>query len=396
MSPVVRNTIVTVSCIMISFLLSSCWDRKEINELAIINMIGIDKKKNQLELYYQSINPAGISAKQGGGDSAPVYTYKVTGSSTHASYGYEVSDILPRQLFPDHYRTLVLSENYARNGISILINSYEQQISRRANVEIVVTDSPMNQIMNTFTPLEKIPGKAISSIIEIQSKGSARAIKNSRFKDLIENVESTKATVVNFIRMNKENADNTTKNLEMMDAYARSFILDGGAVFLHDKMIGKISINDIKWFHFLTGNIEFFLQHLTVNGHPVEVEVGKSKVKKSFVISGGIPVLTFQITSDLRIRSDNIPKKTELEKVKQIENAFNKAAEKEALKFIKSATSKGWDLLGLNDRISYQKQKAWKIALQRDPDLWKKTRFVINVESVLSTPGTLFSPYTWK
>lgn len=393
-----RNVMITAISMGCPFLLSGCWDQKEINQLAIINMLGIDMTKDKagVELYYQSINPSGLAVKQGGGGISPVYTYKVAGSSTHASFGYEVSDILPRKLFPDHYQVLVVSDKYAREGLSVLLNSYELQISRRANVELVVTDSSMYKVMNTYIPFEKMPGKSLSSIIDTQSKGSSRAIKNSRFKDLIENIESSKATIVNFIRINDVNSDNTTKNFEKIDAYQRSFVLDGGAVFLHDKMIGKIPINEIKWNYFLNGNVESFLQSLTVGGHSVEVEVGKSKVKKSLSISKGIPILSFHITSDLRLRSDNISEETGIDKLHQIETTFNKAAEKEAGEFIEGATRKGWDLLGIKDRISYQEKKEWKLAMQDDTELWKKTRFVIHVKSVLSTGGTLLSPYIWS
>ncbi|WP_188175695.1 Ger(x)C family spore germination protein [Paenibacillus sedimenti] len=375
--------------------LSGCWDQREINQLAIINMLGVNKIPGQptLELYYQSINPSGVAAKQGGGPSSPVYTYKVTGSSAHASFTYEVSDILPRQLFPDHYQAIIISETFARYGISRLLNSYELQSNRRANVELVVTDSPMNKVMNTYIPFEKIPGKSLTSIINIQSKTSARAVKNSRFKDLIEKVDSSKATVVNFIRLNANKSDNTTKNLEKIDAYQRSFVLNGGAVFLRDRMVGKISINDITWYSYLTENAESFLQHLTIDRFPMEVEVGKSKVKKKLIISDGIPIYTFQITSDLRLRSDNTAEEMRTDKVNRIESAFNAIAEKEAGDFIKRATEKGWDLLGIHDQIAYQRSKEWKTALDKDSELWKKTRFVIHVKAVMSTGGTLMRPY---
>ncbi len=42
---------------------SACWDMKEINQLAIVNVVGADKdsKTGEVTAYYQVINPTGIS-----------------------------------------------------------------------------------------------------------------------------------------------------------------------------------------------------------------------------------------------------------------------------------------------------------------------------------------------
>ncbi|WP_219836590.1 Ger(x)C family spore germination protein [Paenibacillus sp. R14(2021)] len=393
----VRTGTAIAVCLGILIGLSGCWDQKEMNQLAIINMLGIDKHPDDptLEYYYQTINPSGFGSKQGGGTISPVYTYKVVGKVPHASSTYEVSDILPRQVFPEHLQAIVLSETFARNPkrMTVLLNSYELQMNRRANVDLVITNSPMSSVMNTYVPFEKIPGKSLTQIIDIQAKGSARAVQRSRFKDLIEHTASTKATVINAIRVYDPKTDRTTKNLEKIDAYRQSFVLDGGAVFVKDRMVGKMSINDIKWYAFLTGNADAFLQPLAPEGYSIEVEAGHVKVKKSFKLANGAPALDFHITAELRMRSNNLPRQMGKDTLHLIEKAFNETAEKEAVAFINMAAAKRWDVLGLQDQIAYKRAAAWKKALAKDPALWTKTRYEVKVQSNLVTGGMLTKPY---
>ncbi|MED3861593.1 Ger(x)C family spore germination protein, partial [Priestia megaterium] len=60
-------------------LLSSCWSKKELTDLAIVSAVGIDKTKDGYHLTFQIINPGnvagGIQGGGGGSLSPPITIY---------------------------------------------------------------------------------------------------------------------------------------------------------------------------------------------------------------------------------------------------------------------------------------------------------------------------------
>jgi spore germination protein KC len=72
-------------CLLILLVLSSltgCWNRRELNELAIAVAIGIDKSNGEYKVSTQIVNPGEMSSKQSsGGGSAPIVTHHTSGKT---------------------------------------------------------------------------------------------------------------------------------------------------------------------------------------------------------------------------------------------------------------------------------------------------------------------------
>ena len=87
----------------------------------------------------------------------------------------------------------------------------------------------------TYTALEKLPGRFLRSLVEIQSKSFGNLSKYSRVKDLVENMESTTLTVLPRLSISGSKPLSTTDRYEQINANQGSLILSGGAVFKHDQ-----------------------------------------------------------------------------------------------------------------------------------------------------------------
>src|SRR3954469_19448152 len=66
-----------------SLLLTGCWSQKELTDLALVSAMGIDlDEKGKYVVTFQIVNPESVAAgKQGGGQSAPVSVFTVTGNN---------------------------------------------------------------------------------------------------------------------------------------------------------------------------------------------------------------------------------------------------------------------------------------------------------------------------
>ena len=242
--------------------LTGCWDKVEINELAIGEMVGIDidPETETHTVYYQIVNPEAVAVQKGSAIKSPVYTYKVQGASI-GELEQKAEGILPRKLFPDHYQSIVFTERYAQQGLQPFINFYERQYNRRSDLYLFITDSPLTDVMMTYSPLDRLPGHALRALIESQFQSTGRVSKKSRVKDLVENVESSVLTVMPILSFTGSKPSSTTDRYEQIDANEGNFRLSAGAVFRDDRMIGKMKLKQMAYYVLLKGDSEVFLKH---------------------------------------------------------------------------------------------------------------------------------------
>ncbi|MFC3788960.1 Ger(x)C family spore germination protein [Paenibacillus sp. GCM10012307] len=107
-----------IALLMVACLLTGCWDRKEINDLAIITgaAVSLGKQPNELELTLQFYSPirTGGSGRSSGGASSITRAKLGRNMSEAAS---RLQDISPRQLFWGHGQVFLISEQLAQQGI---------------------------------------------------------------------------------------------------------------------------------------------------------------------------------------------------------------------------------------------------------------------------------------
>ncbi|WP_339203233.1 Ger(x)C family spore germination protein [Paenibacillus sp. FSL K6-3182] len=373
--------------------LTGCWDKVEINQLAIGELVGADMDPNTHKqiVYYQIANPEAIATQKGGGIKSPVYTYRVQASSI-AELGIKTADILPRKLFPDQYQSEIITERYARQGLNPFLNFYERMYNRRSNLYLFITDSPLSDVMMTYTSLERLPGRYLRSLIEIQSESTGRVSKKSRVKDLVENMESSILTVMPMLSISGSKLLSTTDRYEQINANQGNLILSGGAVFKHDRMIGKLKLKQMAYYILLKGESNLFFESLTVNGRKVDLQATKLKVHNHLYIVSGVPVWKVDISTRLVIINNEQKKDLTLENLTEIIEAFNRQVQEKTTDFYQDTIRKEWDLFGLEDKIKYKRGKEWK-AVQKQKNAWNQTKFQFSVKSKITDIGEIINPY---
>lgn len=373
--------------------LTGCWDKVEINQLAIGELVGadMDPETGKQIVYYQIVNPGAVAAQKEAGTKSPVYTYKVQASSI-SELGEKTADLLPRQLFPDHYQSEIVSERYARQGLNPFLNFFERQYNRRSNLYLFVTDSPLSDVMMTYLPLERLTGRSLRSLIENQSKSTGKISMKSRVKDLVENMESSMLTVIPMLSLSGSMPLSTTERYDQINADQGNLILSGGAVFKHDRMIGKLNSGQTAYYVLLKGESEVFFESITVNGRKVDLQAAKPKVRKRLDIVSGTPVWKVEISTPLILMNNEQKKDLTLENLAEIRREFNQQVHKKTTEFYRDALSKKWDLFGLENKIKNKRGKAWK-AVHARKNAWNQTKLQLTIKSKIIDIGEIINPY---
>ncbi|SFS66500.1 Ger(x)C family spore germination protein [Paenibacillus sp. BC26] len=362
-------------------LCSGCWDKKEINELAIVTTFGIDREPStgMYVAYYQVINPPALSSRQGGGSKASVYTYRFKEYSL-GRFMQKTSTMMPRLLFTSHLQCYILSEEVARQGIIDILNYLETTPEWRMNVYLFVTDSPLKDVMNSFTTLEKVPGRHATSLVRILSRGSfTGGVEPIRVKDIVTGMEFQLPTLIPMIHYRGKPAD-TTERMEQIDVseQAPTFFADS-AVFYKGRMVGHLNSDNKYYYHILNTKYRKFTETVKVGGSYVDVETSNVQVKRKWNRSANR--LNIFIHADLRILNNTQNTKLTLENLHMIEKAFNRVVEEKAKKMVVLGKRNNWDLLGLQDEGA-------------TASTWRQTSVNFTVTSDITTTGNKSDPYT--
>ncbi|BBI36583.1 hypothetical protein KCTCHS21_59820 [Cohnella abietis] len=368
----------------------------EVNQLAIVNFIGVDRdpESGKYSVYFQIVNPSGLAAQKSPGTIAPIYTYRIDTTNTMDPMN-KMLDLIPRKPFFDHYQALVVTERMARWGLVEQLNFLEKQPDRRSTINLIVTDSSIEDIMQTYLPLEKMSGRAIRSIINNQAAFSGKASKKSMVKSLVDNLENTGLTAHPLISLASKDVTSSATRYQKIDANKGNFILKGGALFKQGIMIGKLTSDEMPWFNLMSGDIDVLIQSLTVNGKGVEIRSDKLEVRKKLVMQDGRPVLKLHVEAGLHITGNNQSEKLTGDNLDQITSAFNRQVSEQSEEFFEKGKQHGWDVAGIEDTINRKRGQEWKTAKQ-DKNQWRLTKLEITVSSTIKTVGITIDPYVDK
>lgn len=156
--------------LMMPFSLTGCWNQTELNELGLISAIGIDRSGDRWVVSYQLINPSAISSGAGGsgkagGSEAPIHVFSSTGPTLREAIDVSYTESARRLYFP-HTDIIVLGQQTTEKGISDIIDFYWRNTYMRETVNVLVTNGQASELLKQLVPTERIPGAAISDILE--------------------------------------------------------------------------------------------------------------------------------------------------------------------------------------------------------------------------------------
>jgi len=372
--------------------LAGCWDKAEMNELAIVSMVGADSdpETGMKTVYYQMINPLSGISVQGApsGDQAPVYTYEASGRS-FGEIHTTIYKLLPRKLFVSHYRTLIVSERMAEEGLLDAVNMIEIQSNGRTSIPMLIAGDSLAQLMKTFTPLESVPADSVSSGLNMLGRNSLLVDRKTRVNNLIERMERSEAIVMPIVKL--ISADSMTKSsdrISQIDANRSNLTSDGGAVIVNYRMVGKLDDEELVWYNLANGGRGRHIKQFQVNGKSVTLEMRLKRMKRSTEWREDRPVVTLDLEIEFltNFATENMPKT--YEEMKRLENGLAQIVEDEITSFYNKTKAKGWDLL----RIRQAAEQNRKVR-RHGADALKSAELKVNVKSRIAHTANLSQPY---
>ncbi|MEH7346498.1 Ger(x)C family spore germination protein [Bacillus sp. JJ1532] len=351
----------------ISFL-SGCWSQKELNELAIISAMSIDKnEEGQYVKTIQLINPSNVAGGLqggGGGQSPAVTVYSTKGDSVLEAH-FNASSKISRKLYHAHSNLIVLSEEVAQeDGIENVLDAFERDPEIRATARLVIAhNTKAGDLLKSLTAVDKIPAEKVNGTLEFteQSRGANMEVT---LQDVIKALTSEgKEPVISGFSMKGD--IELGKKIENVQKSELDTTLeaDGLAIFKEGKLIDWYQDDMAKGVIWILDKIKETNVELDRDGkkNAIVYNVVRQKTKVSADTKNDIPTITINVRAEGDIRevrtSINLKDpKVILELEKELEKKIKTLLENT----VKRTQQNKTDIFGFGEEVHRSKPKKWK------------------------------------
>ncbi|MDD9268075.1 Ger(x)C family spore germination protein [Paenibacillus sp. GCM10023248] len=378
--------------LLVTPLLTGCWDRLEIEDRAVVLAIGIDKAKpgdeketsNATHILQDAPNlggelirttaqiavPGRIPLGAGGGEGGPsgqkpVWVLTSVGKTVEDSL-MNLQQQLADRLFYGHLRVIVLSEELAREGIQNENDFFRRQPQVRRTVWMIVSKGKAADIMNANPQLERVPALYLLATLE-------HAREMGKLPNIFLGVFLSAAS-----------AKGQEGTLPYVELKKKSNVEIAGMAYFHnDKMVGRTTALQIG--HYMA------MKEINPGGYSVLQQVPdsetavmfrtkhrKSKIK-TMIQNNQVHVdIKCQVEGDLEEKSNEKLLMTK-QNIMKLEQKIKKDAEVGFEKLIQQTQKDGSDIFGFGEYVRAMHPGYWNKEV-RNKEMWANKYKEITVD----------------
>ena len=378
-----KNKIILILC----FFLTGCGNYHELNNMAIVTAVSIDKKEDNYELGFLIANSqkAQTSTQEG---EAQTTVYSGFGKNlTEASENIDYKS--PKKLYYGHINVVVISEEVAKNGFLKIADYLLRYPESRKKFLIVQTKDNPKEILKVVSPLESFPSQSIATLLKANkdSEGIIDVVDYSSFIGKILDPGFDPVLPVLAIEGDKKSSDKIS-NIESTEPEAY-ITLDSVAIYRKDLFLGYEDFLTGQAINIINNNIEKMKFSFKHDGSSVGVYcnfintkvkvINPKKVKIS--VDGQSFISEINNTSDLKNPNT----------INNIEKSLNKSIESILVKTITKMQEKYHsDVFGFGNKIYQDLPNKWEDIKHK----WNEKHFAkidvdINVNIKINSSGSL-------
>ncbi|WP_310551529.1 Ger(x)C family spore germination protein [Paenibacillus glufosinatiresistens] len=341
--------------------LTGCWDRHELNELALGVGLGIDKTGDGYKLTAQVVIPSEVAVNMNSSGGLPVTVYEESGPTIFEALR-KMTIRSPRKVYLAHLQVVILGEELAREGVADFIDFLVRDPEVRGNFYMIVAkDTTAEQTLRILTPLERIPANKLFSSLTVSTNYYSPTSNVNMMQLLDELLAEGRDPVLTGLMITGDAKKGEEANGVKSTLPSARLVYKNLAVFRSDKLIGWLDENESKGFNYVTNQIQNSVGHIVVNGNKITTEATNSTTKIRVREVEGRPVFDIHVQNTVNLADVASPiDVTEKKNLRMIEK---KAAEKivwlmnQAIEAEKTRMHS--DFLGLGRAVKQQQPALW-------------------------------------
>lgn len=375
---------------------TGCWQYRELNDLALVSAIGIDKEKDDYLVSIQVINVKKQTKDFSGGDESPVTVYEGKGKTLGEALN-KIALESPKELYLGHINMVVVGEETAKEGIREYIDFLlRDREVRKIYPFIIAKEAKAIDVLKVLTTIETLPALNLTSIIANSEKANG-TITNRTFDNVLmclyvrgRHAGVTAVEIIGEVK-DGENTKNTATTIPKT-----KLVATGPAVLKDDKLVGYLSDKEGLGYNFIRSRVISTIISFPCDdeGNYGSVKLDKPKVTLKTEVKDDEPFTDIKLEVTATLTDYNC--KLDLQKsdnVTKIEKMVDKEV-KSILESVIVATQKKYktDVLGFGENIYRDHYKSWE-KLEKDWDeIYPDAKYKIEAKTTINNTGSITTP----
>jgi len=386
-----RTLLLSAWCLA-ALTLSGCWDRIEVNDLAIIRAVAIDHAPNDhIEMTVLVIVPtqdgAGRSmAGTEGGTKAPTEQQQVVVQSAKGRTLAEALSFLqlqfPRRLFWGHTEVILIGEELARQDIRPQFDYILRHPQLRIRARVFVTEGRAKEVLFVKPLLERDiaeslkEGAVINEGLDVTTKDFAQML-----------IGESDAALLPYVNMMSAPAGGGASQTVVY--------IDGAAVFKNGKMIGTLDQKETRGVLWVRNE----MKRATITVKPDEQEnfismfLLRTETRLKPKISGGQWQVRLQTELDLDVYENTTNLEITPEITRKIEQATNAEVERRVEEALAKAQKEmKADIFGFATAFHRAYPSVWRKNKEKWDEIFPKVQVTYDIRAKVKRPGLIKQP----
>lgn len=344
-------------------LLSGCWDQRELSSITVVTGMAVDKGENgKYVMTIEGLNAQELNGKTASGF-APSLVFSLEGN-TLSELSQKMNVGMSRNVIYSHMRTLIVSEEIAREGMLEFLDYLERNREIRDDFNIVIArNSRAMDVLKVTYQFQKSTALKLYTQLDsmVKNWGGDPDVK---LNDVIAAVTSKgrqpvmAAVSIKGIPGKGVSVENMKK--VSPDALA---VLNSLAIFKKKRLLGFLSITDARNYLWVENNIKRTAVSVPCgNKKFFALQFYNSKTRKTVKMVNGIPVIRVNVQAEAYLDGEQCLE--DISKVKtyaKYENLAQKMIKKEIATTIQKAQKKyKTDIFGFGEVLYRQHPPQFK------------------------------------
>lgn len=373
--------------IPIIFLLTGCYNYRELNDLAIISGVSISKNNNIYNITVEVVNPKKEQDTSSGKE--PDYViYEGYGKSMQEAFRNIVKES-PQKLYGAQIDILIIDEETAKEGLDDILDFFARDPEVRSEFYVVISKN--DEALKIISPLVNLSSKNI--VNSLKSTNKYMGISNLvTYHELLSNYINPYIEIAlpSIEMIGNEDVGETNLNIESTTSQANNFI-SNMTIFKSNKMLGYLTKEESIGYNIIKGNTktvlirneynnnEFIINEIIESSTEIKPNIGKKEIVINIKGTASIS----EVNKKINLESDK--------EIKNIEKDFNKEVEELINKTIKNINNKyNSDIYGFRELFYKENPKEYKKLIKEyKDDLLNNISYKVNSNIELIEKGNL-------
>lgn len=390
--PMGASKYLTAAILLGLTLLTGCWNVKELKDLSLVMAMGVDQTPDQkYRVSFQIVIPSAVASGQMGGGGAanvtPVNVITQTGDTLFEAIR-KASEKTPRRLFFQHLRIIVIGDRAARNGLMPFYDHLTRSQEIRLTPQLVVArDLTAEELLNTLTPMEKIPANGVRGILKISEKMMSETLKVEvdQAARLIKS-PGNEVTLPGVAIEGKPDEGMKTGNVGRTEPKAR-IVVRGLGLFKDGKLKRWLDDDEARGTLWLKNKIKFTAMVVSCPGGTdrnglISFDISGSHTQIKADLKTGAPQFHVKVRQEANLKeaicSSDIGKPNA---IMELEKMMSEKTKEEILKALAAAQKEKSDIFGFGDILKRENPKVWKSIKKEWNDRFADCQVDVKVES---------------